>query len=421
MTPNDINNDDEFDENFDVEEDFDDGPEEDWDDEDVVDDIPDMPGTETSNIADTADSPEIILPAGEKTFVQKFFMPIVVGVVALFGLLFVVSSGLLSGSDSVEMPAAQETQIVDTQQKDASPSADEPMIATKDELPDLPIEANNAPPPEGPLTPLPGDESAAKEETFELVDLEAELQDGVTDVILDEAPALIDSSQDNTPLKSSVTLEDTTDIIAVDVLNVDAENITAIQSATPMPTPEEAKITDISALTETTEPKALLTAENKISETSAISPVSSSENDSLKLQIVEGHETIEALRQELAALKATVEETPAVQQIEEIPTISMDTKADASAVVDVIKETKQEAAKVVSTPIKKVKPRKAKKAIKWVLRSAQPGKATIAQVGSSDMRTVEIGQTISGLGRIRAIQIENGLWVVRGTKNSVSQ
>ena len=58
---------------------------------------------------------------------------------------------------------------------------------------------------------------------------------------------------------------------------------------------------------------------------------------------------------------------------------------------------------------------------KWELRSARPGHATLYSTGSSDLKNVEVGDVLSGIGRIQSIQIEGGLWVVRGTKGNVSQ
>lgn len=58
---------------------------------------------------------------------------------------------------------------------------------------------------------------------------------------------------------------------------------------------------------------------------------------------------------------------------------------------------------------------------RWELRFAQPGKAMLAEKGSSDFRTVEIGDTLPGLGKITIIGQEQGRWVVRGTRGSVSQ
>lgn len=83
------------------------------------------------------------------------------------------------------------------------------------------------------------------------------------------------------------------------------------------------------------------------------------------------------------------------------------------------------------SPVKNVKPsvdtkpKPVAKALEekpqWVLKSAQPGKATLSAKGSNDLKRVEVGDTLLGIGRISAIEIINGKWVVKGTQGSVSQ
>jgi intracellular multiplication protein IcmG len=58
---------------------------------------------------------------------------------------------------------------------------------------------------------------------------------------------------------------------------------------------------------------------------------------------------------------------------------------------------------------------------KWELRAAQPGRAWIARAGSSEMQTIEIGDTVQGLGRISAISYTNGRWVIEGTQGNIIQ
>ncbi len=57
----------------------------------------------------------------------------------------------------------------------------------------------------------------------------------------------------------------------------------------------------------------------------------------------------------------------------------------------------------------------------WVLKSAQPGQALVARKGENDMVRVSVGETLSGLGRITDIHMQNGRWVVQGTKNKITQ
>lgn len=57
----------------------------------------------------------------------------------------------------------------------------------------------------------------------------------------------------------------------------------------------------------------------------------------------------------------------------------------------------------------------------WVLKGAQPGRAMLAKPGESDIQTVSVGDTLSGLGKITSIAYTDGRWVVRGTQGQISQ
>lgn len=58
----------------------------------------------------------------------------------------------------------------------------------------------------------------------------------------------------------------------------------------------------------------------------------------------------------------------------------------------------------------------------WELRSAQPGQAMVStKTGKGDIRTVFVGDTLSGIGRITAITKTPSGWVVRGTTGTLHQ
>jgi intracellular multiplication protein IcmG len=58
---------------------------------------------------------------------------------------------------------------------------------------------------------------------------------------------------------------------------------------------------------------------------------------------------------------------------------------------------------------------------RWELRAAQPGRAWISRAGQRDMQSVQVGQTIAGLGRVTTISYQNGRWSVVGTTGRVDQ
>lgn len=69
-----------------------------------------------------------------------------------------------------------------------------------------------------------------------------------------------------------------------------------------------------------------------------------------------------------------------------------------------------------STPKKK-----STSSVSWVLKSAQPGRAIVSRAGQSEVYSVGVGDSLEGIGRIDSVALENGRWIVRGTKGSVSQ
>lgn len=57
----------------------------------------------------------------------------------------------------------------------------------------------------------------------------------------------------------------------------------------------------------------------------------------------------------------------------------------------------------------------------WVLKGAMPGKAVVASAGSGETRSVSVGDTLTGIGRIQDISFDGTKWVVRGSKGSIVQ
>lgn len=57
----------------------------------------------------------------------------------------------------------------------------------------------------------------------------------------------------------------------------------------------------------------------------------------------------------------------------------------------------------------------------WVLRAAMPGQAWIAtSADDKDLKPVHVGDTVTGIGRVTAIEAKDGdAWVIQGTKGTV--
>lgn len=78
-------------------------------------------------------------------------------------------------------------------------------------------------------------------------------------------------------------------------------------------------------------------------------------------------------------------------------------------------QTEVSAPSAAPAPVKPV-------AVAWELRGAQPGKVLLSRKGmGGDVRTVSLGDTVPGLGKIVSIDRTASGWVVKGTQGSVSQ
>lgn len=59
---------------------------------------------------------------------------------------------------------------------------------------------------------------------------------------------------------------------------------------------------------------------------------------------------------------------------------------------------------------------------RWVLKSAKPGTAWVSQPGSNELKTISVGDTLSGIGRVTSIAADSsGRWMVNGTRGNISQ
>ncbi len=57
----------------------------------------------------------------------------------------------------------------------------------------------------------------------------------------------------------------------------------------------------------------------------------------------------------------------------------------------------------------------------WSIRAAQPGRAVIREKKTGEMKSVEVGDTVNGLGRIKSIAKHSNQWVIKGTSGTVTQ
>ncbi len=379
---------------FDIDDEFD-AIEDEFDMNDDIDEEPAPNAEQMSSKKD--DSPQ------KKTFVQQFFLPIVIGVIAVLAIIFTASLGLFSQ----EQPAQTITNDAMIASNEQSPPDGNTALPNEpvQEIPSF-AQADTT----EPLRPLLDQEAT---NDIELADLEAELQlapeneppqpdffdsgiisdnenqllvaepelplDSGSQVsdLMGELQSIEDTPSENSPIEVSNILQD---IPAPEEVNEDV-NSEAIINATQINVQNSA---DTKVL------------ENMKSENKALLE----ENNSLSLKIAEKDEMIESLNIKIS-------------QLEDKQTQLVNSQSEMAH--------KSENDKIQMAPKDQSVEPVVEKTIQWVLRSAQPGMATLSETGSKDLKTVEIGTVLTGLGRIVTIQIENGLWVVRGTKGSVSQ
>lgn len=307
-----------------------------------------------------------------RSFVQKYFVFIVAGVVVVFGGLLLI--GLTGGK---KQPAPQtEIQADDT-------GAEQDIVELADEA--------SMPPMPAPITTMPEENAQAPADAEALTPMPEEAR-------LNEA-ALSDFDFSELPqVPGNVAPEDTQDKAALadrqDVASKDtpaAEKQISGDLESVMSKLETEEATPASEVATPAAPDNALTQKVMI----------------LEQEITGKDQKIEELQNSLAVLEKKI----AALETEKAKLAAAQSKAKTPA------PTRAAPAKVAA-PKATAAP---KEATNWVLRAAQPGRAIVAPQGSNDLRTVEIGNTLEGIGRVTAVEIESGRWVVRGTKGVLRQ
>lgn len=404
----------------------------DWDDEaidgaldDDFNDVDAVVADSGDNVVTDSPAPDSNQPAQAKTFLQKYFYALVGGVVVIFVGLWLLAQG--GGTDSATIPAPSEIAAFDS----ATPTEEDPaeMDNASDTfeadlgLPPMPTpmqqdeqeeivetpaqdtqESNTAA-----LTPLPifGDNADIRK-----VAKVTEVVETPIEAPKKEAAALFDAPLDAlTPLPQDDFDFETPFEVPVLSPSADIAPLNDIEFAdVEMPSPVPSK--DVSAELDTSAlalEKAQADYEALLSEVERLKVEKDAllqENKSLETAVDKNNAELSSLRNDLKVMQKKASQAPKVVQ-KPAPAV---TKATTPTPMPKV-QAKSAAPRVVKTESQKT----------WVLRSAQPGKATLAEKDSSDLRSVEIGSSVSGLGKITFIGVEGGKWIVRGTQGVVSQ
>lgn len=338
----------------------------------------------------------------------------------LFGLLIVLAaaggggwyamnSGMLdsilspAGMAPAETAATEDNGIVELS-GDAAPPMPAPIDSGSEETATLEAQPTDALPAETPtdeLTPLPGNQQLAQ---TELSDLDAPADAGnpipmkAEEGEIAEAPPEVPA--ETPPIETPAEMNAAVNVPA-DVTTPEA-TLQAAPAADTSLTPTDAQIVP--------------TEEAPVADTAKLEEQFATERSELQTKLDTANSEIATLKTQIEALEgklADAESTAVAEPVEK------------PAPAAVKKETPAPILKQTSTP-KATKPAEMPAArivqsTKWQLRSAQPGRAMLSPQGSNEMRSVAIGDTVDGLGRVTSINIENGTWIVRGTKGFVSR
>lgn len=126
-------------------------------------------------------------------------------------------------------------------------------------------------------------------------------------------------------------------------------------------------------------------------------------------------ESVSALREDMQEIK----NRPVPKSSPVAATASSSTEDDEEPVAEKPKPavkkavTKQASSKPTQTA--------SSSSTRWELRAAQPGRAWVSRPGERDMRGIEVGQSLPGIGTITAINYQNGRWTVYGTQGQINQ
>ncbi|MBX2833733.1 MAG: hypothetical protein KTR28_02050 [Micavibrio sp.] len=262
-------------------------------------------------------------------------------------------------------------------------------------LPDLPNFSDDV----SELTPPSRDEIA---ELVDIPSLDKTAQEPVAEL---DASVMGMEDVDSTPDEDTAGLPVPTEVADLPVEDFKPESV---GSNVTMPAPPA----DVAIITAQPDPEIL----EELEDAKSLNEELEAQNSKNEKALNSANETIESLQKTITDLESKVNK------------LSGDLEAANDRIENVAKaapkvEASKPAAKkaVVSAPKPKVTSAPAPVKINWIMRSARPGFAIIANADNGDTRTVEVGETIAGLGRISSIAQESGRWVLRGSKGIVSQ
>lgn len=123
---------------------------------------------------------------------------------------------------------------------------------------------------------------------------------------------------------------------------------------------------------------------------------------------------LETLKQKIAELESRLSKQNEAVQVRE----SNQAELDEPKIVKPAAPPQKE--KIKTSPVSSGKKATEKKVV-WTMKSAKPGRAVLADAKTGDLKTVSVGDTLSGVGKVTSIAEGPTGWVVQGTQGKISE
>lgn len=353
-------------------------------------------------------------PQANKTLIYGILGVILI--VVLFVAWQGLSSLLGSGNNAPQMVDAsvEQENVQDSQSQDAVADVIDappmPMPMTNDApdetaaLIETPAsdEASSLPAPA--LTPLPNFDDTGEMPSLPSLDSEEE----VTAVFDEPAPAMMPAS-------------------ALPKIEEDhrLDQVVDIAPAQPAPAPAPVATEEIAPVIEEKSPIELPVVDNE--QIQDLNDMMDEKSAVVEGQIVQIRKRLDDHDDAMAEIMASLQRIEAELKSQKADIKAVQEKAASApapkkAAVSIVKKSAPKK-KVVKPNTKKpiLYERSAEKAKSWVLKSAQPGKAIVAEAGTNYLRSVEVGASLPGLGKVTSISNASGRWIVQGTQGRITQ
>lgn len=332
----------------------------------------------------------------KKTFVQKYFNFIVIGVVLVGGILFLLGR---SGTAVQSTIVAQDgSEVADM----ATPPMPTPIDSAPADISEASANPEGAAAPSASadtLTPLPMPQESSQTELQAPVELPP--------VAPPAEPKIASLESDGSPDAAAVPVEPVINDTPPAALPPEAHLSETPQELAPPPVAMPAPVNN--AELDNVNSK-IGTLEQNIAQ---IRSDMDSKNSETNKKIDSLAASLKSLEQTLNQKMSSISAAPA-KAAEPAPAPKPEEKKE-------VLSQKNDAKPASSTAAYKPPKPTSAQPVQWVLRSAGPGWARLSPQGSNEMRAISVGEQVEGLGKITSIAIENGAWTVRGTRGSLSR